>query len=181
MSMPTDREALFAALFRRQHAAVRRYVTRRAWPDAVDDVVAETFLAAWRRFEDIPADALPWLLATARNCLANHRRSALRGAALIDRLRAQPIAGTADEHARLAQRESILRALGSLGELERELVLMTEWDGLSPREAAAVLGVSPPVARARLYRGRKKLQLALDAELDGSSGITIGSQAHEPA
>jgi len=179
--MPADREALFAALFRQQHAAVRRYVTRRAWPDAVDDVVAETFLAAWRRFDDIPPDALPWLLTTARNCLSNHRRSALRGAALIERLRAQPLPGASDEHTQLAQRESILRALGSLGEVERELVLMTEWDGLSPREAAAVLGVSPPVARARLYRGRRKLQLALDGELDGASEITIGSQAHEPA
>ncbi|HWM11544.1 MAG TPA: sigma-70 family RNA polymerase sigma factor [Solirubrobacteraceae bacterium] len=179
--MPPDREALFAALFRQQHAAVRRYVTRRAWPDAVDDVVAETFLAAWRRFEDVPADALPWLLITARNCLSNHRRSALRGAALIERLRAQPVTASADEHARLAQRDSILRALGSLGELERELVLMTEWDGLSPRQAAAVLGVSPPAARARLYRGRRKLQLALDAELHGAAEITIGRGAHEPA
>ena len=179
--MPSDREAVFAALFRRQHDAVRRYVTRRAWPDAVDDVVAETFLAAWRRIEDVPADSLPWLLTTARNCLSNHRRSALRGAALIERLRAQPIAASADEHARLAQRDSILRALGSLGEAERELVLMTEWDGLTPRQAAAVLGINPPAARARLYRGRRKLQLALDVELDGSCEITIRSQAHGPA
>jgi DNA-directed RNA polymerase specialized sigma24 family protein len=46
--MSPDREALFGVLFRRHHVAVRHYVTRRAWPEAVDDVVAETFLTAWR-------------------------------------------------------------------------------------------------------------------------------------
>jgi RNA polymerase sigma-70 factor, ECF subfamily len=179
--MGSDRQALFAALFRRHHAAVRRYVTRRAWPDAVDDVVAETFATAWRRFEEIPADPLPWLFTTARNCLANHRRSALRGAALIERLRAQPAPAGADERVRRAQRESILRALGSLGELERELVLMTEWDGLTPGQAGAALGVAAPAARARLYRARRKLQAALDAELGRCTEIAIAREIHEPA
>ena len=179
--MASDREARFAALFRRHHPAVRRYVTRRAWPDAVDDVVAETFTAAWRRLEDVPADPLPWLLTTARNCLANHRRSALRGAALIERLRSQPAAGDADERARREQRESILRALASLGELERELVLLTEWDGLSPRQAGAALGVSAPATRARLYRARRKLQTALDGELGRSADIAIAREIHDPA
>jgi RNA polymerase sigma factor (sigma-70 family) len=179
--MATDREARFAALFRRHHTAVRHYVTRRAWPDAVDDVVAETFMVAWRRLEEVPADPLPWLVTTARNCLANHRRSALRGAALLERLRSQPVPGHADERDRLAQRDSILRALASLGELERELLLMAEWDGLSPRQAGAALGVAAPAARARLYRARRKLQAALDAELGRSSNIAITREVHEPA
>jgi hypothetical protein len=44
---------------------VYRYAVRRQ-PDAADDVVAEAFLAAWRRLDDIPAEAeLAWLLGAA--------------------------------------------------------------------------------------------------------------------
>ena len=48
--------------------------------------MAETFLVAWRRLDDVPADALPWLYGVARRVLANQRRSADRGAALERRL-----------------------------------------------------------------------------------------------
>jgi RNA polymerase sigma-70 factor (ECF subfamily) len=34
------------------------------------DVVAETFLVAWRRLDDVPADPLPWLYGVARRVLA---------------------------------------------------------------------------------------------------------------
>src|SRR5215208_4199867 len=116
--MSADREALFCSLFRSHHAVVRRYVTRRAWPDAVDDIVAETFLAAWRRLDDVPADALPWLLRTAANCLANHRRAATRGAALLERLRAEPARAGAEEHGGAEQRDSIVRAFAQLTDSE---------------------------------------------------------------
>jgi len=179
--MTTDREARFAALFRRHHAAVRRYVTRRAWPDAVDDVVAETFLTAWRRFDALPPDPLPWLLGTARRCLSNHRRSALRGAALLDRLRAQPAGAAAEEQARGAQRDSLLRAFARLSDAERELVMLTEWDGLQPRRVAAVIGVTAPEARARIYRARRKLRRALDEELGRPAAVPITRSIHDTA
>jgi RNA polymerase sigma-70 factor, ECF subfamily len=175
--MTGDRDARFSAVFRRHLPAVRRYVLRRAWPDAVDDVVAETFLAAWRRLEELPEDPLPWLLATAHRCLANHRRGALRGAALIERLRAEPRPEPADEHRRAAQRESIARAFGRLSDAERELLMLTEWDGLSPARVARVLGVSSTSARARIYRARRKLRRALDEELGRSSVAAIARSA----
>ena len=40
------------------------------------------FLTAWRRFDRVPDDALPWLLGVARRVLANARRSAARRPAL---------------------------------------------------------------------------------------------------
>jgi RNA polymerase sigma-70 factor (ECF subfamily) len=66
--MSKDRAARYSTFFRAHHGAVRRYVARRARPDVVDDVVSETFLVAWRRFEAIPADGLP--------CCSARRRSA---------------------------------------------------------------------------------------------------------
>lgn len=179
--MTAERDAIFSALFRAHQGAVRRYVTRRAWPDAVDDVVAETFLTAWRRLEHVPADALPWLLTAARHCLANHRRGALRGAALVERLGAEPPEHAVDELARSAQRAAILRAFATLGDAERELVMLTEWDGLSPARVAAVLGIGSPEARARIYRARRKLRRALGAELDRPTPEPTARSAHDAA
>ena len=79
--MEPTRNERFESLFREHHAAVRGYALRRGPPDMAPDVVAETFLVAWRRLDDVPADPLPWLYGVARRGLANARRSADRGLA----------------------------------------------------------------------------------------------------
>ena len=81
------REDRFEELFREHYRAVRGYALRRAPGDLAQDAVSETFLVAWRRLDDVPADALPWLYGVARRVLANQRRSidrsqvAIRGVA----------------------------------------------------------------------------------------------------
>jgi len=160
-----DRATLFSALFDRHYGAVWRFVARRAWPDAVDDVVAETFLAAWRRFDDLPSDALPWLLNTAGKCLANHRRAATRAESLKERLASQSVPVRADATTQGFERNALLNAFASLPDTERALLMLTDWDGLPARRAARALGVSPATASARIYRARKKLRAALAAEL----------------
>lgn len=72
-----DASARFTALFRATHGDLVRYVRARCPRDRVDDVVAETFLTAWRRFEQVPGDdgaARAWLFVTARNLLLNDNR-----------------------------------------------------------------------------------------------------------
>jgi RNA polymerase sigma-70 factor, ECF subfamily len=64
----------FEALFRDHAGAVRVYAARRAGLGDADDVVAEVFVIAWRRIDDLPEDPLPWLLGVARRVLANRRR-----------------------------------------------------------------------------------------------------------
>ena len=54
----------------------------------VDDVVAETFLVAWRRIDDLPDDVRPWLLGVARKTLSTHLRSARRRTSLVEKLSA---------------------------------------------------------------------------------------------
>ncbi len=61
-----NRRGRLEALFAEHSGAVRAYALRRIDPAAADDTVSEVFLVAWRRIEDCPADALPWLLACAR-------------------------------------------------------------------------------------------------------------------
>jgi len=72
---PADR---FDELYHENYAAVARYARRRADPDTTSDVVAETFLIAWRRLDFVPvgpADAQPWLYGVARRVLATIERS----------------------------------------------------------------------------------------------------------
>ncbi len=80
-----ERRMLFEAI--RSHAdVVRAYALRRADPDEAEDVVAVTFLVAWRRLDEVPEHARPWLLGVARRVLANRRRGADRLMSLTDRL-----------------------------------------------------------------------------------------------
>ena len=72
----------FGQLFERHYPAVCRYLSVRMAADAVEDVAAETFLVAWRRQSELPANPLPWLLNTAAKCSSNQRRSLSRSAAL---------------------------------------------------------------------------------------------------
>jgi RNA polymerase sigma-70 factor, ECF subfamily len=157
--------AAFSALFARHYPAVWRFVARRAWPDAVDDVVAETFLAAWRRYDDLPSDALPWLLNAAGKCLANNRRAAMRAESLKERLAAQSTPVPADATTQGFERGALLRAFASLPDTERALLMLTDWDDLPVGRAAQALGISPAAASARIYRARRKLRVALTAEL----------------
>ena len=66
--------------------AVLAFAMRRADPDTAHDVLSETFLVAWRRIDELPAEPRPWLLGTARKVLANHRRAAERRGALHERI-----------------------------------------------------------------------------------------------
>ena len=140
------------------------YAGRHAPRSRVEDIVAETFAVAWRRWDDVPDPPLPWLIGTARNLLSEDRRSLARGQRLADRLAL--LAGTgrvAEDVAETAfARERALQALASLTEDQREALLLVAWDGLSISEAAEVLELRPGAFRARLHRGRAALEAVDD-------------------
>jgi len=147
------------ALFHSHYAAVSAYVRRRAPAESVDDVVAETFVVAWRRWERVPVDdALPWLLAVARNVIATQRRGMQRRSALAVRLRRFAEAQTFEPAGVEDPDGGIASALAALGEKDREALTLIAWDGLTPREAAAVLGELPATFRARLHRAKRRLR-----------------------
>ncbi|MEW1648449.1 sigma-70 family RNA polymerase sigma factor [Streptomyces sp. NPDC091219] len=81
--MPIATEAQFTEVYRAHYEDVLRFVRRRAHPMNVDDVVGETFLAAWRRRREAPEDARPWLFGTARNLMLNANRGMRRQSALV--------------------------------------------------------------------------------------------------
>ena len=158
-----DASARFRALFETHHAAVRRYAHHRALRGVdADDVVAETFTVAWRRLDAVPTDdPLPWLLAVAANVQRNHTRSARRYAAVLGRLpRPEAASPPAEPDDAVG---TVRRALDALAPDDQEILRLVAWDGLTPRQAAVVLGCPDGTARARLHRARRRLQARLDA------------------
>jgi RNA polymerase sigma-70 factor, ECF subfamily len=165
-----DRNAeAFRAMYRAHYRAVCRYLAARTDRDLVEDLAADTFLVAWRRQAQLPDHIVPWLLNTAGKCLANQRRSRKRAAALVERLGGVAAIGTAvidEDLARREQLRALLAALATLGERDRELLLLTYWDGLAARDAAAVLELNPVLVRTRLYRASRRLRETLARELE---------------
>jgi len=156
-----DRDAeRFEELFRRHHRAVAAYARRRAPGDASDDVVASTFLVAWRRLDEVPAESLPWLLAVARNVIATQQRGSRRRGAL--RLRLEHADGSATPPSLEEPAGRVAAALGRLPANDREAITLVAWDGLRPAEAATVLGQSPAAFRVRLHRAKRRLRRELD-------------------
>lgn len=152
-------EARLEALFRAHYRDVAAYVRRRAELNLVEDVVAETFLVAWRRLDEVPVNARPWLLGVARKTLATQRRSGARRRSLVTRLEAQRL----NEHDEQPNELGVADALMRLSEKDREAITLVAWDGLSPNEAAIVVGQSPVAFRVRLHRAKRRLRQRLDA------------------
>lgn len=163
--------ARFRALFEATFAPVRRYVHHRGVPAGrADDVVAETFLVAWRRLGDVPRDdPLPWLLAVARNVARNDHRRHRRYEGLVRRLPAPRPAPPPTEPPEPAVAAGVRGALDALDEADRELLLLVAWDDLTPAQAAVVVGCTPGAARVRLHRARRRFaaELAKRSTPDG--------------
>jgi RNA polymerase sigma-70 factor, ECF subfamily len=152
-------EERFDRLWREHAAAVVRYARRHVLPDEVEDVVAETFLVAWRRLDEVPAFGLPWLLGVARNTSANARRSRRRQSALADRL-----LGDLDDEPTwpgTGADDAVTAALHRLSDADRELLTLIAWDGLSHEEAAEALGCSRGALKVRLHRARSRFTALL--------------------
>jgi RNA polymerase sigma factor (sigma-70 family) len=157
----------FSRLYREQGRAILVYALRRV-EDREDaaDVVAETFLVAWRRLGEVPAGAAArlWLYAVARRVIANLHRTERRRTRLGRRLAESLRTELATHSAPDGEAAEILRAMSELGEEDRELLLLVSWEGLSPGEAAKVLEVSSLAARSRLHRARRRLRALLEED-----------------
>ncbi|MBM7806638.1 RNA polymerase sigma-70 factor (ECF subfamily) [Geodermatophilus bullaregiensis] len=164
----------FEEAYRASGTAVLGYALRRSASreDALD-VVAETFVTAWRRLADMPPaddEVRPWLFGIARLCLANAARGSRRavrlGERLADALTDVVVPDPAALHEDGARRRLVRAALDRLSPEDRELVTLVAWEGLTPAQAATALGVPAGTARVRLHRARTRLRAALSGPAD---------------
>ena len=160
----SERERRFDALFASYGSDVVAYCGWRAGSASdAQDAVADVFLTAWRRLDELPEGdaARIWLYATARRVIANQQRSSRRRHALRERLALEPAsrpneAPAGDEHTLVHE------ALGRLGPQDREVLLLAEWESLSPAEIAGVVGCRAVTARGRLHRARRRFRTVFE-------------------
>jgi RNA polymerase sigma-70 factor (ECF subfamily) len=163
---PED-EQRFTAVFDDAYADMLRFVRRRHGEEGAEDVVADAFLTAWRRFDDLPADpgdARAWLFGIARGTMANSRRGADRRAALGVRLaEVGSTSSTApDDFSALSL--DIARAWDVLSRQDQEVIALVVLDGLTSAGAARVLGTTAVAYRLRLSRARRRLRRLLEGD-----------------
>jgi RNA polymerase sigma factor (sigma-70 family) len=164
---PDGRRHQFELLFAAHHDLLLAYLLRRTTSrDDAADVLAETFLTAWRRLDQVPEGdaARPWLYGVARRVLANHRRGESRRASLTVKLRGELATTAPDNTSLLAETTSSPagRAFQQLPERDREVLALTAWEGLTPTEIAVVLDCSRNAVRIRLHRARRRFTRLLD-------------------
>ncbi len=176
--------AAFAELFDRHARVVGAFVSRRVGADVAEDIVSETFLAAFRRrgdFEFARESAKPWLFGIAVRLMRNHRaREAAHWRSLVSATGAADVdhdgeIGAAGERMDAA---AALRRLGpalaALPARDRETLQLYAWSGMTYEELAVVLDVPVGTVRSRLNRVRRKLGEAMPV-LESEEGVRGGS------
>lgn len=174
------REAVYRALFDANHRAILAYALRRtASAQDAADVASEVMVVAWRRIDDVPSGdaARLWLYGVARNVLANHRRGGRRRDRATARLAAELERVVDDPAGTVTDGLWVRDALSRLGDVDREVLTLTSWEGLSPTEVGVTLDIPAATVRTRLHRARARMRSELEAgaaERNGPSGHERG-------
>ncbi len=179
-----SREARFTEVFGACFNPVLAYARRRVGADLAQDVVAEAFLAAWRNFEKLPPEPLPWLYRAAHFAIANQRRAVARRGKLDARARLLADSHAVPDHSELVVADmELAAAFRSLNEADREVLRLAAWEGLTAAAIGEVIGCSPMAAKVRLHRARRRLSQRLRAgtlqpSMPGPAAVaTIGKVA----
>lgn len=174
MSEPLgERESRFAGLFVANYGAVLAFARRRVGPDSAEDIVEETFAAAWRHLDELPDKPLPWLYRVAGNAVANQRRGAARRRRLDERIRLGSQRAGAEDHGDVVAGLGRLEAAWNLlDERDRQVLRLVAWEELDHADAARALSCSRATFRVRLHRARRRFALVLEA-LDRAPTVTV--------
>ncbi|MCG5220145.1 RNA polymerase sigma factor [Streptosporangium sp. KLBMP 9127] len=159
----------FAEVFRRHAPDITRYVTRRLGDGVAEDVVAETFLVAFRQragYELTRPNARPWLYGIATHLMSRHVRTEVRQLRILERRGVDPVtqsfAERSDERVSAeASRRSLAGALATLPRGHRDALLLVAWGGLTYQEVAEALNVRLGTVRSRVNRARHRLRQEL--------------------
>lgn len=163
-------EEEFTAMFRRHYPRVLAFVSRRTDQAQAHDVVADTFVTAWRHFGRLPAEPLPWLYRVARNSLANQERAARRRARLFERIAGGGVPAAPDHAVSVVADAGLREALGRLSPSDREALLLIGWEELDHDAAAHVLGCTVVAFKVRVHRARRRLARLLAAADQDQAG-----------
>lgn len=158
----TAQDARFAEVYERFFRQVYGYCLRRTSADRAEDVVAETFLVAWRKFDEVPTGdaALPWLYSVAYRVLSTHFRGMSRQRRLAEKLTSvglDPVASTEDFVVMSEEATHLFAAMERLKTTDQEILKLTVWEELSHAEIAEVLRIKVGAVKQRALVARRNL------------------------
>src|SRR5580704_5888723 len=141
--------------------ALRRYARALARDaDIADDLVQDTLVRALRSERlFLGGDVRSWLYTILTNLNKNRRRSLARRPQFMPLLDNNPDASGTE-----AEGRDIARALATLAEEQRAVLLLVMLEGLSYREVADIQGVPIGTVMSRLARARAHIKAALEGE-----------------
>lgn len=161
--MLATREHQFALMHSEYFGRVYRYIAYRVNDGArAEELTADVFRVAWEKgTPDVPG--LGWLLATAKNLIGNEYRGRQRSQQLTEQLEARARLSAQDGDD--AERAAVTEALLLLNDKDREILMLSYWDGLTTAELAETLHCSASAAGVRLHRARKAFARVVPAHL----------------
>jgi RNA polymerase sigma-70 factor (ECF subfamily) len=169
-----DTAQRFSEMYGAFYGRVRAYAARRVGPDGADEVAAETFTVAWRRFDAMPDEPLPWLYGVARNVVARHRAGMSRQAATRDALSRER---AMNQEPLDTDDAALWEAWHRLREDDREVLALIAWEELSVAEASRAVGCPAPVFSVRLHRARRRLERLLAQPAANSHAVSTLPEA----
>jgi RNA polymerase sigma-70 factor (ECF subfamily) len=151
----------FDTLVRRHQAAVHRLTQALAGPGPeAEEALLEAFLTVRRsapRWRDDTFPVRAWLLSLARQSLCRRGLVQLAETSSLSELARAAGWGRGGPAAEASDQRVLADAFAALGPADREILILRDLEGLPEEEAAAVIGTSEAVVRARLHRARLRL------------------------
>lgn len=168
----------FDEVFGRYFAEIHGYVAQRLGPDHAEDVVAETFLTAFRKrahYDPERAGVRAWLYGIATNLIGKHRRLEARTLSALGRCGPDADAPGHEDAVALrvsaqSLRPNLAAALAELDRRDRDVLLLVALAGLSHDEIATALGIPYGTVGSRLSRARRKLRGLLGTHVMEEAG-----------
>jgi RNA polymerase sigma-70 factor (ECF subfamily) len=169
LARSTKKPALFVEVFERHGRAIHSYLVRRAGSQQGEDLFSEVWLRAFKAratYDPSRGDALPWIYGVARNTLRSHWRCGTRASTRTrstyaddaPNLSYDPWPDVDGEMDALRLSAALHEALAALEPADREVILLSAWEQLEPKEIAEVLGMPAGTVRWRLHKARSALQ-----------------------
>ena len=166
--------------FEQHSSSILGYAIRRtgSTQDAAD-VLAETMVVAWRRVMEMPEEpeTILWLYGIARNVHLNLARGEVRRNRLSMKIShlVDEVVPPAEE-TQLEYATDVRRALESLSDNEREVLVLTAVEGLSPGEIASLLVMNASTVRTHLHRARESMRALLNPPVATEDDLGIRAE-----
>jgi RNA polymerase sigma-70 factor (ECF subfamily) len=153
-------DAEFQDAFEQHKDVVYRFAWRMSGPAAAEDITQDVFVSLLRqpdRFDPARGTLRAFLLGIARNLALKRWRSEHRFEPLDD----EAMAAEVIDFDRLDVGEMVGQAVRTLGPLQREVVILAEYEGLTLAEIARAVDADVGTVKSRLHRARENLRRML--------------------